>query len=441
MDEGSTLNVIKQCFQKILPDNDPRTKISHLDFIVALVFSYLGDSKMFSLEAIRRNMISRLNLSIGKSSFWERLSRKRLKDHLKGILGLLMTELVSPIIFGQNILTALNISAIYLVDSSSISLWDGAKEEFPGTRTTAGIKWHTCFDLLVGKMNWFEITPTSTHDRKCFPRMESLRGVLVIFDLGYWDYGLLLAINKVQGFFLSRIKVNSKIKIRKIIKGISLSHLGKKLSSLTFKRRSGLIVELLGEIFYENEEHFFRVIGFWNPATKTYHWYITNLKVKAALVYPLYRIRWQLELIFKACKNSLNANQITSNHSNIIESLLLASLVAHLASSSIMQIGSVELNIEKKLAISFQRIAMVAVILSNEFIDFLVHSGKKYFSALIDKIKLFSNEIFDPNFNHRHTSLKKISKMIKGRKTKIKEMRGSNVPTSRNDNISYRKCA
>jgi len=36
----------------------------------------------------------------------------------------------------------------------------------------------------------------------------------------------------------------------------------------------------------------------------------------------------QIELIFKACKQSLNANRLTSNNTNIIENLLLASIAA-----------------------------------------------------------------------------------------------------------------
>ncbi len=69
---------------------------------------------------------------------------------------------------------------------------------------------------------------------------------------------------------------------------------------------------MLAEKVHNGETLACRVIGFWNPSEKCYHWYMTNLKVYAYVIYPLYRIRWQIELIFKACKNSLNANQITS---------------------------------------------------------------------------------------------------------------------------------
>ncbi len=44
---------------------------------------------------------------------------------------------------------------------------------------------------------------------------------------------------------------------------------------------------------------------------------ISPESIKSHLIYPLYRLRWQIELIFKACKNSLNADEITSCNDNI----------------------------------------------------------------------------------------------------------------------------
>jgi IS4 transposase len=117
------------------------------------------------------------------------------------------------------------------------------------------------------------------------------------------------------------------------------------------------------------------VIGFWNPVEKDYHWYITNLAAAAYLIYPLYRLRWQIELIFKACKNSLNANGITSCDENIIESLLLASIAAHLSTHTLFNISLEQLEDEQQLAASFQRVAKVAVVLAQDFIMFLLHSA------------------------------------------------------------------
>ena len=74
MEKGSILNVIRQTFVDHLQDNDPRTKISSLDFIVTLVFCFFGDSKILSLESMRRFMIGELNIFLAKSSFWGKSS-------------------------------------------------------------------------------------------------------------------------------------------------------------------------------------------------------------------------------------------------------------------------------------------------------------------------------------------------------------------------------
>ena len=412
MNENSILNILKQCFEKVIPAKDARTTITPLEFAINLVFCYFGDSKTFSLEAIRRSMMGHLNKSISRSAFWERLSGNRLKQNLRGVVAELMGQLTTSFRVGEEILKQLGVIAIWVMDSSSITLLEGAKKAFPGTRTKASIKWHASFDVVTGLLIGFQLTPGSRHDRKCFPEVTSLKGVLVIFDLGYWDYGLLHAIEKAGGFFLSRVKSDAVIYVKEVIQGLSKGAIGKSLLSLDVSRKKGHIIEVLIEKIHQGNTLRYRVIGFWNPVEKDYHWYITNLAAAAYLIYPLYRLRWQIELIFKACKNSLNANEIPSCDDNIIESLLLASIAAHLSTHTLFNIGMEELDDEQPLATSFQRVAKVAVVLARDFIMFLLHSSREYFDNLVDKIKLFANEIFDPNYKKRETSLARIHRLL-----------------------------
>ena len=89
---------------------------------------------------------------------------------------------------------------------------------------------------MTGELHWFEITPGSTHDRKCFPNLGSLVGKLIIADLGYWDTNLLCQTNNIGGYFLSRIKSKTVITVSKIIQGkISQKYLDKPLFSIPFK--------------------------------------------------------------------------------------------------------------------------------------------------------------------------------------------------------------
>ena len=76
----NTLDVLKQCFEEVVPTDDNRTTIAPLSFVVCLVYTYLGDSKTFSLEAIRRGMIRHLKTRISRSAFWERVSAQTPAD-------------------------------------------------------------------------------------------------------------------------------------------------------------------------------------------------------------------------------------------------------------------------------------------------------------------------------------------------------------------------
>ena len=261
-------------------------------------------------------------------------------------------------------------------------------------------------------MTWFKITPTSTSDQKCFPKIKDLVGKLLLFDLGYWSYGLLGTLDTAGAYFLSRVKSKSVILIEAVVDGLSSCYVGHNLSEIDFKRKRGNIIELMGRVPYGETGLALKVIGFWNKDKKCYHWYCTNLDIEAKLIYPLYRLRWQCELIFKGCKNSLNANQITSNNKNIIESLILASLAAHLITASVVEVARHELSEEKMDAISFQRVAKVLVLLASDFVNFLTTSSKRYLTILLDKLKRFAKELYDPNYKRRKTSLGAMKELL-----------------------------
>lgn len=411
MNKFNVLKTLRECFGKVLPNKDSRTNTSPLEFVVSFVFCYLGDSKTFSLEAIRREMKTNLDQDIGRSAFWERLSRERLKKFLRKIVSELMSSLATSVSLGSNISSQLGVTDIWVIDSSTITLKDGAKKAYPGTGTAAGIKWHACFSLPTGVMKWFQLTPSSTHDRKCIPDIKQLSGKLTIFDLGYYDFGLLLKIQEVKGFFLSRLKSNAVVFVKEIVQGLSEKHVGQSLLSINFNKNMGKIIEVLIEKVHDDDTLVCRAVGFWNPSEQRYHWYVTNLKVSAILIYPLYRLRWQIELIFKACKNSLNANQITSENENIIESLLLASIAAHLSSHTLFEAAVNELDEYQTMAISFQRISKVTVVLSRNFVQFLLNPSK-HIESLMRKMKLFVNELFDPNYKNRETSLMRVHALL-----------------------------
>lgn len=407
MRKGNILKILKQTFQQVIPAQDKRTPLPHVQFFPGFIFCFIGDTKTSSLEAIRRFMINTFDIPISRGAFWERLSRNRFKNMLHDILADLIKKMPSVAVVGQEILSKLNVTSVLLIDSSSITLWDGAKKSYPGTRTHAGIKWHACFNLLSGKTEWFSLSSTSVHDRKRFPDVDGLKGKLIIFDLGYWDFDLFHSIDLACGFFLSRVKSNAVITISEVIQGVGKQFEGEKLSSTHLKKRRRKLIEFIGKVGGGKDPKCYRVIGFWNATDKKYHWYVTNLKISASVIYTLYRIRWQIELIFKGCKRSLNLDEkMTSTNDNIIEALVLSSIIASFALYLVFNEGKKWLSKQEQSSISFQRLGIIVALLAQDFIKFLTLS--KHFEKLKSKIKLLSREMFEKNHKHRSTTLQKL---------------------------------
>lgn len=92
----------------------------------------------------------------------------------------------------------------------------------------------------------------------------------------------------------------------------------------------------------------------------------------------------------------------------------MSSIAAHLASHTILDIVIPQLTKVKQLAISVQRTAKIVVVLGADFFNFLVTGSRKYAQILRDKIMLFANDIFDPNFRHRESSLACVMRLIEG---------------------------
>ncbi len=414
MTETTILNTLKQSFEKVVPKHDGRVKLPHLEFLSGLIFFFLGNTKSFSLESMRRDLISTFVVHLSKGAFWERLAGHRLKKILYDLLEDLMQKLPAQALIVPEILDKLSVSHIRLVDASIMTLWGGASGSYPGTFMTAGIKWHACFNLLAGKMDWFETSAASVHDRNGFPDIKSLAKQLIIFDLGYWDYSLLIDIAVAKGFFLSRVKSDATFMIKSVVTGLSKSYIDQCFSAVKLKERSQCVVEVFTEITVNEVTKSFRVIGFWNPVENKYHWYITNLKVAAYIIYPLYKARWQIELMFKGGKQSFNLDKrlLTSNNDNIIESLILSSIIASLATHVVLNISVSQLTKDEQLAISYQRLAHVVVILSRDFIHYLTRSAAEYESQLIDKIKLLSREIFEKNYRRRPTTIHQLNNTL-----------------------------
>ena len=267
--------------------------------------------------------------------------------------------------------------------------------------------------MLDGVVGWFKMTEGTSHDRKSFPPLPMLAGALIIFDLGYWDYQLLIDLAAANVFFLSRVKSNAIVRVIEVIDGLPKRSIeGRNLFDLDLSVKKKAIVELIGQLGSGKKTFDVRVIGFWNKSSRTYHWYLTNLLVPAKVIYPLYRLRWQIELLYKSCKASLRLADMPSGHPQIIRNMLLLTVVATLIAQPLARIMVNGLSFTKQGAMSVQRAAMVMVEVADEFRLYILKGGQTLANILLKKLELFTPELIDPNHLNRDSSFNRVAKIM-----------------------------
>jgi hypothetical protein len=343
MDLENTLKQVKASFKNLSYIVDDRFDIHPSDFITAFICSVGNKQNRFNALADFRRIVGQyLGKVIPRTSFWSRISRPRFTAMLNHILENLLRD-VGSIDYAKNatLIDQIGVQDVLLIDTSLLHLPNSAASCFPNTRhnghALSAIKLHCCYSLKYNNIQGCALTRADVHDRNIFPAVKSLEKKLIIMDLGYYDFELFSQIEVSGGFFLSRVKKNANFKITKPGAGLSQYYRGRNI--LGIKSFRGEVIECFIGLNNKLKGRDFgmRAIGFWNPDTQEYHWYMTNLTIPAKVVYPLYQNRWQIELLFKSLKSSFHLNEIPSSNPVIVQNLILAGLISSVIASSVYQ--------------------------------------------------------------------------------------------------------
>ena len=409
-----SLRFLKSTLQSKLNSSDRRAKIQDSDFIIGLIQAVAKAKGNFSLSELRLSVCQFLCISIGASAFNERIATAALVSNLKGTLEILIKSMASDksSLAAFELEKKLNVKEIIGVDGSMVTLWDGLSNVFKGTFMTAAFKLHFAINLVTGSVNWFDFTPGSTHDSKRFPDIQN--GYLYIFDLGYWSMILLEKIATQQSYFLSRVKSNAKLSISICVYGIGQSAIGKDLLGIPINRKRGSIIEVFSTTFAGKNEVELRVLGFWNKKSKCYHWYTTNLSGSRGIIAELYRLRWQVELSFKAMKSTLNFDRMPTLRENAVNSFALIALINYVFSIIVRTeaeaLGKSRENQHAKTT-SIQKSANAFREGAPGILEAL-KIGKRitnsWIKNLYRKILVLLEYIFDPNQNLRKTTVTRL---------------------------------
>lgn len=401
------LTTFKSIMSSNLNSSDKRAKIQDGEFIVGLVQAVATAKQNFTLAELRLSVCQYLGKSIETSAFNERLGTKSLTSHLKCFLNGLAASTFSNSLneSGEEVASLskkLGVKEIIGVDASMVTLWDGLGSIFKGTFMESAVKLHMATNLETGAVRWYDVTPGATHDSKRFPEINSES--LYIFDLGYWSYNLLEKLSAKSSLYLSRVKKAAKLRVTRVIYGIGESAKGKDLLEINIRRKRGKIIEVYAMAKVGKEEKEYRVLGFWNKKTRMYHWYITNYKGSRNIIANLYRLRWQLELSFKALKSTLNFDRMPTLNENAVGSFALIALINYLFSMVIKKEADATLKTKASLQKSV-KVYRATVKDIFEGLKFAKRMTKLWIENLKNMLRLFYGYMEDPNCKQRKSTL------------------------------------
>jgi len=215
---------------------------------------------------------------------------------------------------------------IEIFDSTTISLFKDILKcvgrNPKNGKKKGGIKVHTVInvDETVPKLLWF--TEAKTHDHILLEKLKLDSNTIYVFDKGYNDYKAFKLFCENQTGFVTRIKDNASyetIENKEIDEHIHSGVKEDQIIEVTVK--DGVNISKLR----------LRKIKFYDRVLKREFEFLTNLfEMRADLVAALYKLRWQIELLFKQLKQNFPLKYFLGDNENAIKIQIYCVLIANL---------------------------------------------------------------------------------------------------------------
>jgi len=215
---------------------------------------------------------------------------------------------------------------VEIFDSTVISLFQDilkcvGRKPKTGKRK-GGIKVHTVInvDETVPKMVWF--THSSTNDHILLSKLKLDSNTIYVFDKGYNDYKAFKLFQESGTGFVTRIKDNAVYEI------VGQQEIEEHIHSGVIE---DVIIEITVKEGNEPSKLRLRKITFYDRVLKREFEFLTNLfDMRADLVSALYKLRWQIELLFKQLKQNFPLKYFLGDNENAIKIQIYCALIANL---------------------------------------------------------------------------------------------------------------
>lgn len=300
---------------------------------------------------------------------------------------------------------------LLLTDATVIRVHDLLAKDFPACRTNhtqAAVKLHTIMSVTGASRHSVRMTGERRHENRVLSIGEWVAERLLIFDLGYYDFGLFSRITAQRGYFLSRLKDNGNPLITAVHRGDATGLVGERLQEvLPRRKREVLDVEVTVTFSrrryagHRRREHMrLRLVAIKDKQAGDYHLYLTNIppeKLAATDIQSVYASRWQIELLFKELKGTYRIDEVPSRRRCVVEALIYAALLTWMASRQLLHAVHAKLAITLQGRLPLRRFARVLLSIAHDILLIIIRPPRKTRMLLRDVSRLLLHESPDPN--------------------------------------------
>jgi hypothetical protein len=311
-------------------------KIFPIEFLLALVFGFYSKEEP-SISKFHRiyNSIIDKEKQVVYSSFYDRFSNealifidKCLENYISHKMNGVNAELKGYLRTFKDVL---------IKDNTIVRVHSFLADKYPATRTrkvTAGIKVSVLLSVVCNGPRSVRFFPEKTNDAKTLTIGPWVNGMLLLIDRGFFKFNVFAKIGDYGGFFVTRLKSNTKAEVISIGLGIPEKMRSKiigqdiqKAIEIVKSNKLDIDAKVSVQYFSSGEKKVknyldLRFIAVHNEKTDEYHTYFTNIpeeELAGRDVAALYAARWDIENLFREIKSENLLGRLKSKNDVITE--------------------------------------------------------------------------------------------------------------------------
>ena len=305
--------------------------------IVAMVSS-LGQGKVETLADIHRSFNALFGEGLAYKPFHNRLAKRGFAEFMRACVERVLERLVLRVLEVKRGQAFWEFRRIIIHDGSSFAVKDSLRDVFPGrfSRVSpAAVELHVSIDLLSESVEHVTLTPDTFGERAELPAPESLRGCLLLADRGYFSLSYVAQMMEAGASFVIRAKTNLNPEVLDAYVGEAGKRLrrfrGKPFQEVVNRLPKKRALDL--DVLWQTAQGPLacRLVVSYHSKRREFRYLLTNLPRRvysAEKVALAYRLRWQIELLFKEWKSYANLHAFDTSKSEIAEGLIWAAIAA-----------------------------------------------------------------------------------------------------------------